>query len=519
MAEEEETYCRLCAEPTLKKRLISIHEEVGIESKIATKLQWINVHISENNSLPTAICFACFDSLERTWIFLNEVRNAQIKLNEIYNKNSDSSENCDASMKHVGKPIDQDWEVFEKGNQEVKLESETENLAKLSESLPVGAIIGEHLSDVVSVIKNETYSDNEGDDLSNRSSDSDIPLLKAVKKKKLTKKKKIDKDLCEDVTWETHMCRCAKCDAQCKNIASLRLHSLEIHARCCTFKCSYCGKVAANYKLFVSHSRRHKNALRNFCEYCDEFFSSSADVKQHKKLSHHNIHLTSCKTCGAMFDTQTLLQDHLYTYSKVFKRRFMKQEVVDFKCKHCGKEFKTRCNLRQHMLLHTNRIRDFSCHICGKMFYTKGTLTTHISTHEDKKPFKCEICLMTFRAKGNLISHISLHSDLKPFVCEQCGKAFRVKRHLKSHSITHTDLRPYICEYCQKSFRFKTRLNLHLRQHTGARPYKCVYCQREFTNGSNYKKHMKRRHNIDTSKKKRNNIDSNVEESTLVNLL
>lgn len=501
MAEEEETYCRLCAEPTPTSRLVSIYEQIGVGTKIITKLQWINIDVSSSNNLPTGICYACLDSLERTWTFLNEVRAAQVKLNDIYKVKTDpknESENKENKSDQTGKPVNTDWETFKETKTEVKSESETENTAE-------EILMSDNLIETMSVIKVEKYSDNEVS--GNLSTDSDVPLLFAARKKKIKKKKKHDfNGKYSDITWDNYMCRCANCDAQCKNLMSLRLHSLQIHTCCCTFKCSDCGKVASSYKSFISHVRHHNKSLKTCCEYCNKRFTMSAQLKKHKNTIHHNVDLLMCQICGALFDTEELLQDHLAIYTKGFKKRTVKQEIMDYKCTHCQKQFKSRCNLQQHMLVHTDRSRDFSCHICGKMFFTKGTLSTHIMTHEDTKPYKCEICLMAFRAKGNLISHISLHSGLKPFVCEQCGKSFRVKRHLKSHSITHTDLRPYICQYCQKSFRFKTRLNLHLRQHTGAKPYKCMFCQREFTNGSNYKKHMKRRHNIDTSKKKFNNI-------------
>ncbi|KAJ0170360.1 hypothetical protein K1T71_014288 [Dendrolimus kikuchii] len=507
MAEEEEAYCRLCAKLTSKIRLISIYEELGIGTKIITKLQWINIDVCTSNNLPTDICYGCWGSLDRTWIFLNEVRAAQIKLNEIYKLKTYSKNETnekEINLEEAGKPIDMDWETFKDTKAEIKSESEVEKVTD-----EIG--LDENLLDTVSV-KFEKYSDNEIND--RLSMDSDAPLLLAVKKKKIKKKKKYDTNgTYPNVSWDDFMCRCAKCDAQCMDMMSLRLHSLQIHTRCCMFKCSVCGKVALNYKSFVSHSRHHNKALKTCCEYCNKRFPTSPNLKHHKNTTHLNIDLLMCPTCGALFESEELLQDHLAIYTKGYRKRIPKQKAIDFKCPHCDKQFKSRSNLQQHMLVHTDRNRNFACHICGKMFFTKGTLSTHIMTHEDRKPFKCDICLMGFRAKGNLISHISLHSGLKPFVCEQCGKSFRVKRHLKSHSITHTDLRPYTCEYCQKTFRFKTRLNLHLRQHTGAKPYKCTCCQREFTNGSNYKKHMRRRHNIDTSKKKFNTIVNNIEDA------
>lgn len=541
MSVEEDSYCRLCAEPTPKTQLIDPDDDVGLNSKIATKMSWINIDISTENNLPNAICFSCFDLLERTWSFLHNVRTAQTKLNEIFSQKSDgrntpsdiksepdisvesiqnncnenTASNAKSDVDITGKPVNQDWEIFEDLKHEVKPEIS-------NDELQIMTVDPSTLIDL-DAVKTESHSDDyipESDGCI--TSDSDAPLYLTTKKKN-KKKTKLKENTKNDIlndsddlnsqTWADCMCLCADCDAQCKNIMSLRLHSLQIHTRCCLFKCSDCGKVISNNKSFINHVRTHKKGLRYCCEYCNKRFMNYTYLKSHHSKIHKENHDTTCHNCGSNFENIEQLHDHIVLYSRKLKRRPMKSEKHDFsedlKCEHCSKEFKSRSNLQQHKVIHMERSRDFSCHICGKMFFTKGTLSTHMMTHDETKPFKCEFCPLTFRARGNLQSHISLHSGAKPFVCEQCGKSFRVKRHLKSHSIIHTDLMPYECNYCNKTFRFKTRLNLHLRQHTGAKPYKCIYCQRDFTNGSNYKKHMRRKHNIDTSRQKYSNIVTN----------
>ncbi|XP_063370809.1 gastrula zinc finger protein XlCGF57.1-like [Cydia amplana] len=510
MSDQTDTYCRLCAETTPITQLITAEDDVAVSSKVLTKMQWINIDIT-STVLPTTICFSCFDLLERTWAFLHNARTAQVKLASIFVKKtvddqsaSNSREKKSRDNVPVTKPVDKDWEDFQTTKHEVKVE----NSDQLDHITTVDAST---LLQIDFQVKSEQLSDNEHYDNSidseGFSSDSNAPL---VEKKKKSKRKKGDyelNDLGVSLTWEEYMCRCAQCDAQCKNMESLQLHSLQIHSCCCVFKCLDCDKVISSYRSFINHVRTHNKSLRRCCEYCNKRFSSSSCLKKHVSNAHRKSYLTTCSNCGSNFETPELLQDHILIYSRSQKKH-RKQEALDsdLKCEHCHKEFKSRSNLQQHKLVHMERNREFACHICGKMFFTKGTLSTHMNTHEDSKPHKCEFCPLAFRARGNLISHISLHSGAKPFVCEQCGKSFRVKRHLKSHSIVHTDLMPYVCEYCNKQFRFKTRLNLHLRQHTGAKPYTCIFCQRDFTNGSNYKKHMKRRHNIDTSKKKFNSV-------------
>ncbi|XP_045457742.1 zinc finger protein 724-like [Melitaea cinxia] len=529
MSENEDTYCRLCAEPTPVTQLISPDEIEVFTPKVAAKLSWINIDISTPNGLPKTICYSCFDLLNRTWSFLNNVRTAQEKLKAIFVKKTEQNnkqiivETNEKQENVPGKPVDKNWEDFQRPKIEIKIEESNDKvpIVKNSVLIPDGSDCD--------LIKAENDTDNEDLHIESShngflsSSDSDSPLKNIAKKKKFARKrKKVSKsddnsDLPIDIpsfniTWDNQSCRCAKCDALCQSIMSLQLHSLQIHNQCCLFKCIDCEKIVSTYRSIVRHIRTHNNALRHCCEYCNKVFLRTSELNIHKVKDHKDIYKTKCTYCGTSFETEDELKEHKSIFFNSSKRISKNVKVVNdekqsnCKCDLCDKVFKNRQNLYQHRVLHTERSRNFACHVCGKMYYTKGSLSAHMRTHEEAKPYKCDHCPRAFHAKGNLISHLSLHSGLKPFICEQCGKSFRVKRHLISHSIVHTDLRPYVCEYCNKTFRFKTRLNLHVRQHTGVRPYKCVYCQRDFTNGSNHKKHMYRRHGIDTSSRNKYNV-------------
>lgn len=567
MSENEDTYCRLCAEETPVTQLISPDEKEVFTPKLVAKLSFINIDISIPNDLPKTICYSCYDLLNRTWSFLNNVRTAQEKLQAIFVKKTEHDniqsivETSENQGNVPGKPVDKNWEDFQRPKIEIKIEESNDKIPHLltyssgsatrSGSLPPTPQISSDLDpelsqipDKVSVVKNSVLipdgsdsglikaeNDTDVEDLLIEStcndflssSDSDSPLNNIAKKKKVgRKRKKVSKrddntnlptDVpCYNITWDDQSCRCAKCDALCQSIMSLQLHSLQIHNQCCLFKCIDCEKIVSTYRSIVRHMRSHNNSLRHCCEYCNKVFLRTSQLNIHKVKYHKDIYKTKCTYCGTSFKTEDELKEHKSIFFNSSKRISKNVKVVtdekqsNCKCDLCDKVFKNRQNLYQHRVLHTERSRNFACHVCGKMYYTKGSLSAHMRTHEEAKPYKCDHCPRAFHAKGNLISHLSLHSGLKPFICEQCGKSFRVKRHLISHSIVHTDLRPYVCEYCNKTFRFKTRLNLHVRQHTGVRPYKCVYCQRDFTNGSNHKKHMYRRHGIDTSSRNKYNV-------------
>lgn len=215
-----------------------------------------------------------------------------------------------------------------------------------------------------------------------------------------------------------------------------------------------------------------------------------------------------CPLCGEILKNDEALSQHLQDYGTTRKRKARRKPgtpitIEDTTCKICKKIYKNLNSLRDHMKLHTNdRKRNYTCDRCGKNFFNKGTLTSHIMSHDKIRPHVCRICNKSFLFPNMLRRHVDMHTGVKPFPCEQCGRCFRLKHQLNSHKIVHTDNMPYVCQYCSKAFRFKQILKNHELQHTGSKPYSCQQCGMEFTNWSNYNKHMKRRHNMDTSKKK-----------------
>lgn len=227
-------------------------------------------------------------------------------------------------------------------------------------------------------------------------------------------------------------------------------------------------------------------------------------VKEHfKEIS------TQCRACGEILPNKEELQQHTDMYFTQKRKRKPRRKpgtpitIEDLTCHICKNVYKNPNSLRDHIKRHkSDRKRNYTCDRCGKTFFNKGTLTSHIMTHDQIRPHTCRICNKSFLYPNMLRRHVEMHTGVKPFSCEVCGRCFRLQYQLNAHKIIHTDNMPYVCQYCSKAFRFKQILKNHERQHTGAKPYSCEACSMEFSNWSNYNKHMKRRHNLDTSKKK-----------------
>ncbi|KPI96725.1 Zinc finger protein 846 [Papilio xuthus] len=266
-------YCRLCAEPT--EHLIYADEEAAFNSKIAKKMLWINIDVTPSNKLPKSICYSCFDQLERTWIFLKNVREAQEKLNQLFSTNNEHKVKSGKQSSDVANPVDMNWDDF----QDVKVDIKDEDIMTV--------ITTNKFIDGLENLKTEQCPENDQDFLIedngfSSSTDSEQPSDVTVKKKR--NKKKVSEhnedkdktlyiepvDIDElDVTWEEEACRCGHCDAQCKNISLLRF------------------KTRLNL-----HLRQHTGAKPYNCVQCQRDFTNGSNYKKHMKRR-HNIDTSS----------------------------------------------------------------------------------------------------------------------------------------------------------------------------------------------------------------------------------
>ncbi|XP_045508318.1 zinc finger protein 506-like [Colias croceus] len=469
------TYCRFCAEQKNSDKMLNLNEE-SKSKEVHKKLSFLNaiyVDLINNNGLPKTICFICYDALDKAYEFLNTVMRSQNVLSSLFNREEYVSE---------------DDRAYDDLLEEVKTENYLE----------------QNMLDIKKIDVKKEPKDELNDDLNVQdifdAAIRNIPEMTIYANEESNLKKSVSK-------WSNYPWTCAYCNIEFLDITTLRLHSRVTHGRCNAFTCVYCKNYdCSNFDLFINHVRKHKRKLRKRCEYCDEVFDEElldTHVREHFKDDQLPCHL-----CGEIF-TKDSLQDHLEEFEPIKPKRKRNRKrgapltIEELTCKLCNKVYKTPNSLRDHQSIHTqNRKKDYTCDRCGKTFYKKGTLTSHIMAHDQVRPHICKICNKAFIFPNMLRRHVEMHTGVKPFSCEQCGRCFRLQYQLNAHKIIHTDSMPHVCKYCNKAFRFKQILKNHERQHTGDKPYACEQCGMKFTNWSNYNKHMKRRHGMDTSKKK-----------------
>ncbi|XP_066506502.1 PR domain zinc finger protein 15 isoform X2 [Hoplias malabaricus] len=160
--------------------------------------------------------------------------------------------------------------------------------------------------------------------------------------------------------------------------------------------------------------------------------------------------------------------------------------------------------------------RVYQCGLCNKVFQNSSNLNRHIRSHGDKL-FKCDECEKMFSRKESLKQHISYkhsknESDVEyRYKCTTCEKSFRVENALKFHNC-RTDDKTFQCEICSRFFSTNSNLSKHKKKH-GEKLYSCEICNKMFYRKDVMQDHQ-RRHILGSKSMKREELESNGEEST-----
>ena len=129
------------------------------------------------------------------------------------------------------------------------------------------------------------------------------------------------------------------------------------------------------------------------CEQCGRFFNRRDNLDKHQQRQHKMVNINvellkksygtnnQCKMCGAIFENQIALVQHLVNK---FCQKPQLENVVEissnqtFGCDQCEKAYLDADSLSRHKRWkHTEPIREFICSDCGCSFKLKSSLVRH----------------------------------------------------------------------------------------------------------------------------------------------
>ncbi|XP_060571049.1 zinc finger protein OZF-like [Ruditapes philippinarum] len=289
--------------------------------------------------------------------------------------------------------------------------------------------------------------------------------------------------------------KCGICHKSFKRRYLLVQH-MSLHTGECNYECVICKERFRLKKYLYKHMSRHKDDKQYKCQVCQKSYDSLKLFNDHTNI-HRGIRY-QCKYCEKSFSASSSLKVHLKLHAEPGSSK-----LNYYVCNICKKSFASESSLRMHMEIH-NGTQNQICNICDARFSRKHDLQRHMFIHTGEKPYKCSLCLRAFRQPGELGRHMAWHRGDHKQSCKQCGRKYARKDEFLRHISTHekelnsadATTNKLQCNVCKKFLTSEIKLQQHLEKHTReVVTRKCEECGTIFSTSSNYKRHVRDKHN------------------------
>lgn len=325
---------------------------------------------------------------------------------------------CEESLSHYALFAQQiersaeNWEIFLKGGNDVKLK--TEEQIEVEVFKDYGEINPMTLTSIEE-IKIE-YCDESYDEVpdTNISDALEQPLLKVEVKREIerdvtAKVKRIRRKANEPKSFlnsSTEFERtCNFCDEPTfSSLGRLYIHIRQQHPGKKNFTCDICGAAFIDKTPLATHMKdRHaKCGKKHQCQFCAKLFYSDREVKGHEK-SHVNARSYVCSLCGKGFNQKSRLNTHMKSkahdadYITKKAKRKQKRKPTDkrtYRCQQCVPS--TVYSSSQERANHSNAMHKiYECDVCKNSFITLESLDSHRLLHSNKpRPFVCSVSIL-----------------------------------------------------------------------------------------------------------------------------
>lgn len=345
-------------------------------------------------------------------------------------------------------------------------------------------------------------------------------LIKGLKTRMANMKKKVCKDVDEDVKKESDIT--VKTNSRLERLENRTRVKEEVKKE--GYECT-CGEVYKRKIRMMSCLRSHdeyKDDSCFSCISCTKQFKDKQELALHRKRLHRKRF--PCKFCPTDYGTRKELFKHLQIHQKVQLMEYkVISEVVkgkqELKCFMCSKSLSELSELKSHVMddhkapyicPHCNgkfvKIIDFGNHT--KMYHpeVEGQSVLDVLEAFSKlvQAWKCEECHLQFNEADKFAKHqVEFHSpDLKAkeqFQCTDCRRVFVSQKGLTSHKRIHhnTDIveeaeleeQGVMCVECRKICKDENALTSHMRLHSMDRKYPCKFCDFRFATPEKRKAH------------------------------
>ncbi|WAR11752.1 ZN423-like protein [Mya arenaria] len=216
------------------------------------------------------------------------------------------------------------------------------------------------------------------------------------------------------------------------------------------------------------------------CPFCSQTFKCKADLEKHSKI-HLNTGSQKCNICDEVFTSTGVLAEHKLTHCKIQQGNI---------CVACKIPIKNEEQFYLHSQEHGFQGAVMQCIVCRQTLASMLELQMHGKHHfQTKAPFHtCCVCLNSFDSGDSLISKLNssgrtyyvckacYNGSAGENVCKQCGAKFGSPTALDVHMATHR--KSYQCIKCQDSFSSEQEIQMHVATHmmTEGNVHECFLC-------------------------------------------
>lgn len=236
------------------------------------------------------------------------------------------------------------------------------------------------------------------------------------------------------------------------------------------------------------------------CNICDEVFSSSIILADHKLRHCKILSGNTCTQCKAVLVNEQSFYSHHIEHSP---GKANSQIFLPVNCIICCQTLQTDVELRLHSKFHLKYLnqRAFLCGICNQVYdsLTGDIIKQMIEPNgSDSLPVTvCKKCTGTTNGalgyRKNSDANIS-STNPKQFACIQCLKSFDTEEEVQNHAAMHilNEGSNLECRLCKQMFSSPLKLQVHLIEHNfyGMNQFSCYVCSSVFTAASGLQNHI-----------------------------
>ena len=274
--------------------------------------------------------------------------------------------------------------------------------------------------------------------------------------------------------------------------------------------CSFCQNrfsSAAEMKKHLKkvHQVDHPNLLFYYCAHCDFSSNHKLRLEVHIKEVHYGIEKKPfvCSICGNGFLDKRNRRNHLFKVHKVSNEN-------TFFCGLCEFHTLQKSKLELHMKrIHLKTVDDFFCNSCEIICKNNHEKSLHHYAHsdivelcnQDLQMLGCPLCPEQFQLEIDLLDHLSSHEkevENDTTACILCSKVLeggynQIVEHTKAQ---HVQKFTHRCIECSRSYFYGMKFLVHIKHHKEKKSldHLCTECGSAFAYAADLNKHVRIEH-------------------------